>query len=179
MDDLRYKIIDDIGNGYAKFGHSQLLGRVVGLLICETEPITVDKMCKILQITKSPVNQICRRLEDLKLIRKVWIKGKRKYHYEIVPDVYLQAVINQMSLYEDDLHMINENLKLLLKQYMADNENEKLKIVCQRLIGMREMHLRFTKLLFDFTEEWMKSEENFQSIEEYIEEMGLSNEIKK
>ena len=84
-----------------------------------------------------------------------------------------------MSLYEDDLHMINENLKLLLKQYMSDNENEKLKIVCQRLIGMREMHLRFTKLLFDFTEEWMKSEENFQSIEEYIEEMGLSNEIKK
>jgi DNA-binding transcriptional regulator GbsR (MarR family) len=179
MDDLRNKIIDDIGGGYAKFGHSQLLGRVIGLLICESEPINVDQMCKILHITKSPVNQICRRLEELKLIRKVWVKGKRKYHYEIVPDVYLQAVVNQMSQYEDNLQMINENLKLLLKQYMLDNENKKLKIVCQRLIGMREMHLRFTKLLFDFTEEWMKSEENFPSVEEYIEKMELSDEVKK
>jgi hypothetical protein len=62
---------------------------------------------------------------------------------------------------------------------MLDNENKKLKIVCQRLIGMREMHLRFTKLLFDFTEEWMKSEENFPSVEEYIEKMELSDEVKK
>jgi DNA-binding transcriptional regulator GbsR (MarR family) len=179
MDDLRNKIIDDIGSGYAKFGHSQLLGRVVGLLICEPEPITIDQMCKILHITKSPVNQICRRLEDLKLIRKVWVKGKRKYHYEIVPDVYLQAVVNQMSQYEDNLEMINENLKLLLKQYICENENEKLKIACQRLIAMREMHLRFTKLLFDFTEEWMKSEESFPSVEDYFEKMGLSDKVKK
>ncbi|MGA7837765.1 MAG: hypothetical protein WB996_07345 [Ignavibacteriaceae bacterium] len=181
MDDLRNKIIDDIGGGYAKFGHSQLLGRVVGLLICETEPMTVDQMCEVLDITKSPVNQICRRLEDIKLIRKVWVKGQRKYHYEIVPDVYLQAVVNQMSLYEDNLQMIDDNLKLLLKQYVSESEaeKEKLKIICERLIRMRELHVRFTKLLFDFTEDWMKSEENTFSVDEYIEKMGLSDEVKK
>jgi DNA-binding transcriptional regulator GbsR (MarR family) len=181
MDDIRNKIIDDIGGGYAKFGHSQLLGRVVGLLICEADPVTVDQMCEVLDITKSPVNQICRRLEDIKLIRKVWVKGQRKYHYEIVPDVYLQAVVNQMSLYEDNLQMIDDNLKLLLKQYISENkyEKEKLRIVCERLIRMRELHVRFTKLLYDFTQEWMSSEENSFSVNDYIEEFGLSDEIKK
>jgi hypothetical protein len=44
---------------------------------------------------------------------------------------------------------------------------------------MRELHVRFTKLLYDFTQEWMSSEENSFSVNDYIEEFGLSDEIKK
>lgn len=173
MDDIRHNIMEDIGQSYAKFGHSQLLGRVVGLLLCEDEPLTVDQMCEILEVTKTPVNQICKRLEELKLIKRVWVKGERKHYYQIVLDVFLQAANNQMTLYEENLKMIENNLNLLLDKYSnsKNKSKEHLNIVCQRFINMHEFHDKLIESYNNFIATWEEGRKHLPKVEEYLQEM--------
>jgi DNA-binding transcriptional regulator GbsR (MarR family) len=169
--------MEDIGQSYAKFGHSQLLGRVVGLLLCEDEPLSIDQICESLEVTKTPVNQICKRLEELKLIKRVWVKGDRKHHYQIVPDVFLQAANNQMTLYEENLKMIAKHLHLLLDRYSTSkNENkEHLRIICKRFINMHEFHEQLIKSYNEFIAMWEEERKHLPQIDEYIEKIETLN----
>ncbi|RMF63433.1 MAG: MarR family transcriptional regulator, partial [Calditrichaeota bacterium] len=132
MDEIQHGIIEDFGLGYVKFGHSELMGRVVGLLLCSTQPVSIDDICRELDVTKTPINQICRRLEDLNLIRRIRMSGERKYFYQISTDVFLQASINYSRLIEDNLQVAENHLEPLLKQYKAatGEEKQRLHVIC-------------------------------------------------
>ncbi|NIR50160.1 hypothetical protein GWO43_16785 [candidate division KSB1 bacterium] len=173
MKEIQRGIIEDFGRGYVKFGHSELMGRVVGLLICQTEPISIDGICERLNVTKTPINQICRRLEELNLIHRVRIKGERKYHYQISPNVFLQAGVNLSRLFEENLHIAEQHLHALLEKYSAaeGDEKDKLRTVCERLIIMREFNARQIKAYKTFLNEWRNARNNLPTVEEYLVKM--------
>lgn len=175
MDKIQRALIEDFGSGYVKFGHSELMGRVVGLLICEVQPLSVDQICETLHVTKTPVNQICRRLEERNLIRRVRIRGERKYHYQIAPNLFLQAGINVSRLYEENLQIADYHLEVFLKKYaMApDADKSKLKIICERLISMREFNLRLIDSYKRFINEWKIAKTELPTVEEYVTKMGI------
>lgn len=175
MDEIQQAIIEDFGSGYVKFGHSELMGRVVGLLICEVDPMSIDDVCEALDVSKTPVNQICRRLEELNLIRRIRVKGERKYHYQIASDVFLQAGINLSRLYEDNLQVAENHLHPLLQKYAeADGEEKsKLRIACERLIQMREFHLRLIQAYQRFINDWRAAKIDLPTVEDYAEKMGM------
>lgn len=172
MDEIRNTVIEDIGISYARFGNSQLLGRVVGLLLCEDEALSIDEICEILHVTKTPVNQICKRLEDLKLIKRVWIKGERKHHFRISSNVFLAAANNVIHLYEENLATIEKDLDSLIEQYQNSKGDEKkhLKAVCQRFVNMHEFHLKLIQAYNNFIEEWKEDSEKMPTVEEYIKQ---------
>ncbi len=175
MDNIQRAIFEDFGMGYVKFGHSELMGRVVGLLLCHTEPISVDEICQELNVTKTPITQICRRLEELNLTRRIRVKGHRKHFFQITPDPFLQASINMSRLYEDNLQVAENHLHPLLEKYKAAtaDEKEKLKIVCERLIRMREFNLRLIKFHQQFISDWRTAQTNLPTIEDYSEKLGI------
>ncbi len=170
MDAIRQAIINDFGRGYLKFGHSELLGRVVGLLICASEPLTEEQISEQLNVSKSPVNQITTRLEELNLVRRVRIKGDRKFYYQISPDVFLQAAINLSRLFEDNLQVAESHLEPLLKKYSKSNAKEKVRLrpVVERIIAMREFHLREIAAYKKLLEEWQTAKLKLPTIEEYL-----------
>lgn len=172
MHEIRHSIIEDFGNGYAGFGNSELMGRVVGLFICASSPLTVDQIAEYLNVSKSPVNQICNRLEELKLIRKVWVKGERKYHYQIVEDVFLQASLNLSRLTEGNVQIAERNLQGIVKKYHAASaaEKEALRVMGKRLIEMREFHQRLIKSYQRFIEEWRATRTMIPSFEDILRE---------
>ena len=176
MDDIQNSIVEDFGIGYVKFGHSELMGRLVGLLMCEAGPISIDEICKALKVTKTPVNQICRRLEELKLIRRIRVSGERKYHYQISADVFLQAGVNLSRLFEDNVHMAENNLQPLLSKYLEATGSEKarLKLICERLIVMREFHARELESYKNFIEEWKHEKALLTSVEDYLRKIGIA-----
>ncbi|MFQ5605438.1 MAG: GbsR/MarR family transcriptional regulator [bacterium] len=175
MKEIQREIIEDFGSGYVKFGHSELMGRVVGLLICETEPVSVEEICEVLNVTKTPINQICRRLEELNLIRRVRVKGERKHHFQISSDVFLQASINLSRLYEQNLQVAENHLQPMLKKYQAASMEEKarLKTICERLISMREFNMKLINSYKHFINEWKLAKSELPSVEEYVVKMGL------
>lgn len=173
MNETRHALIEDFGNGYVKFGHSELMGRVVGLLLCSDEPMTADEMSERLQTSKSPVNQIARRLEELALIRRVWVKGDRKHYYQIADDVFLQAGSNLSRLFEENLRIAEKHLRDLLKKYATTNKEEKNKLrpFCERLIVMREFHLREIESYRRFIEEWKSAKKDLPKVEDYLKKI--------
>jgi DNA-binding transcriptional regulator GbsR (MarR family) len=171
MHQILQAIVDDFGRGYAKFGHSELLGRVVGLLICASEPLTEEQISKALNVSKSPINQITSRLEELNLVRRVRIQGQRKFYYQISRDVFLKAAINLSRLIEYNLRVAENHLEPLLRKYKAAGKEEKAKLrpVCQRLIAMREFHLREIAAYKKLLEDWQAAKNQLSSVEEYLE----------
>lgn len=170
MDETRHALIEDFGNGYVKFGHSELMGRVVGLLLFSDEPLTADEMSERLETSKSPVNQIARRLEELNLIRRVWVKGDRKHYYRIADDVFLQAGVNLSRLFEENLQIAEKHLRGLVKKYTAANKDEKNKLRphLERLFLMREFHQREVESYRRFIEEWKSAKKTLPPVEEFI-----------
>ncbi len=174
MNELRHAVIEDFGNGYASFGHSELMGRIVGLLLCSPRPLAVDHIAEELNVSKSPVNQICRRLEEINLIRKVWLKGERKYHYQIVEDVFLQASINLSRLNEGNLRMAERHLQAVAKMLpqAGDEEKAELRVIGQRLIEMREFYRRLIDSYRRFIDEWRASRSVLPSLDEFLSPAG-------
>jgi len=170
MDETRHALIEDFGNGYVKFGHSELMGRVVGLLLFSEEPLTADEMSERLETSKSPVNQIARRLEELNLIRRVWVKGDRKHYYRIADDVFLQAGVNLSRLFEENLQIAEKHLRGLMKKYAAANKEEKNKLrpLLERLLLMREFHQREVEAYRRFIETWKSAKKTLPPVEEFI-----------
>jgi DNA-binding transcriptional regulator GbsR (MarR family) len=174
MDEMRHALIEDFGNGYVKFGHSELMGRIVGLLICSEAPLTVDEISEQLQVSKSPVNQIARRLEELSLIRRVWVKGDRKHYYQIADDVFLQAGANLSRLFEENLQIAERHRRTALKKFAAAGREEKAKLraFCERLINMHEFHLREIESYRRFIEDWKAAKAELPSVEECVKKMS-------
>jgi DNA-binding transcriptional regulator GbsR (MarR family) len=170
MDAIRDAIIEDFGNGYVRFGHSELMGRLVGLLICAHEPLTVDQMSEMLETSKSPVNQIARRLEELNLIRRVWVRGDRKHYYQIAADVFQQASLNLMKLYEDNLRVADRHLRAVTKQYAhaGPEERKGLRQTGERMIAMREFYTNLINTYHRFIADWKVARAHLISFEEYV-----------
>ncbi len=170
MHEIRHSIIEDFGNGYASFGNSELMGRVVGLFICAGGPLNVDQIAEYLNVSKSPVSQICNRIEELKLIRKVWVKGERKYHYQAVDDIFLQASLNLSRLTEGNLRIAEKNLQSVVDKYnnATDAEKQELRIICKRLIEMREFYRRLIDSYKRFIEEWSSTRTALPLVDEML-----------
>ncbi len=57
-------------------------GQIYALLFLSREPLSLDEVSEILQVSKGNISVNIRLLEDLKLVKKVWVKGSRKDFYE-------------------------------------------------------------------------------------------------
>jgi DNA-binding transcriptional regulator GbsR (MarR family) len=173
MHQLRQALVGDFGQQYVRFGHSELMGRVVGLLLTATAPMMEDEIAAELHVSKSPVNQITRRLEQLSLVRRVRYKGDRRYYYEISPDVFFQAGLNLARLLEDNLHIADAHLRAALQRLSAaaPGERAEIRVLCERLIQMREYHRRVTEAYRRAVEEWREVSRSLPSVEQYMLEL--------
>ncbi|MFN3596525.1 MAG: GbsR/MarR family transcriptional regulator [Rubricoccaceae bacterium] len=170
MEDFRQLLTEDFGQGYVRFGHSELMGRVVGLLLATVEPLSEEQIAAALHVSKSPINQITRRLEELSLVRRVRLRGDRRYYYQIAEHVFLTAGVNQYRLYEQTLQVANTHLGHALRAF-AQAEGDRraeLRVICERLIRMREFHLRMIEAYRRFVDDWRATEGTLPSVEDYL-----------
>jgi len=58
-------------------------GQIYALLFLSEEPMSLDDISERLAVSKSNVSINIRLLEDMKLVRKVWVKGSRRDYYEV------------------------------------------------------------------------------------------------
>ncbi len=60
-------------------------GQIYALLFLNEEPMSLEDIAERLQSSKSNISINIRLLEELKLARKVWVKGSRKDYYAVEP----------------------------------------------------------------------------------------------
>lgn len=56
-------------------------GQIYALLYLNDDPLSLDEIAERLHISKSNISINIRLLEDMQLVRKVWVKGSRKDYY--------------------------------------------------------------------------------------------------
>lgn len=173
MHRLRQALVTDFGQQYVRFGHSELMGRVVGLLMTAATALTEEEIAAELQVSKSPVNQITSRLEQLSLVRRIRYKGDRRYYYELSVDVFFQAGLNLARLLEDNLHIAEAHLHgaLQLLRSAQGEERGEIRAVCERLIQMREYHRRVAEAYRRAVEEWREVSRALPDVETYLLEL--------
>jgi DNA-binding transcriptional regulator GbsR (MarR family) len=173
MHQLRHALVTDFGQQYVRFGHSELMGRVVGLLMTASVPMTEEEIAAELQVSKSPINQITSRLEQLSLVRRIRVRGDRRYYYELSADVFFQAGLNLARLLEDNLHIAEAHLReaLLRLRSATGDERAEIRVVCERLIQMREYHGRIARAYRRAVEEWRDASRTLPDVESYLLEL--------
>ena len=98
------------------FGFSKVMGQLYGVLLLSGGPLSLDELLERLEISKASVSMNMRTLEQLGMVRQVWLRGKsdRRKYYEAETDL-LQIVTNIVSRRElrdidRALNVLHDNL---------------------------------------------------------------------
>ncbi|MGD8720096.1 MAG: MarR family transcriptional regulator [Candidatus Zixiibacteriota bacterium] len=77
------EFIGTMGRITTAFGLPALGGRIYGMLAFVPRPISLGEIADTLHVAKSGVSVNVRLLENLGIVRRVWVKGDRRDYYEV------------------------------------------------------------------------------------------------
>ena len=147
---LKQEFIQDFGEAYHHSGLPKLMGRIVGLLLFERKPLSLDYITQELNVSKGPVSQISRRLKEHNLIQRKWVPGNRKDFYETAPYIFGKAFLNRISLMKSNLSLAE---KYKTKFSTIDNNGE-MDSFKESIDEMTEFYRMMIKHFNNFLEEW-------------------------
>lgn len=77
----RMQLVESGGRTAQELGVGRIVGQILVYLYLQPEPCSLDDLEKELGLSKAAVSVAARQLEQLRLIKRVWIKGQRKKYY--------------------------------------------------------------------------------------------------
>jgi DNA-binding transcriptional regulator GbsR (MarR family) len=86
------------------------MGKMYGALLLNPQPMSLDDLMNHLDISKASVSMNMRTLENMGIVREVWVRGDRRKYYEAEPDFW-KILTNVLSGRE--LREINQALTVL------------------------------------------------------------------
>ena len=81
LDDWEVAVIDLFLNAANSFGLPKSYGQIYGLLFCRDQPLAMDEVMELLQISKGSASQGLRALRQLGAVSSVFATGDRRERY--------------------------------------------------------------------------------------------------
>jgi DNA-binding transcriptional regulator GbsR (MarR family) len=91
------KIIEKFSTYFASVGLSKTYGRLFGIFITSSEPISMGALVKLLGISKSTASTELRRLVTMGVIEKVSISNERADFYQLKKDLWFQNLLQKVQ----------------------------------------------------------------------------------
>lgn len=85
--------VERMGQLFEQDGLPRIAGRILGHLLLQTEPQSLDALASALQVSKASVSTDTRRLEALGVLERVTLPGDRRDYYVVsegMPDRVLE-----------------------------------------------------------------------------------------
>jgi DNA-binding transcriptional regulator GbsR (MarR family) len=136
------------------FGFSKVMGQLYGVLLLNGDPLSLDELLERLDISKASVSMNMRTLEQLGMVRQVWLRGKsdRRKYYEAETDL-LQIVTNILSRREmrdvdRALNVLQDSIEKLdaAQGEMSADDRETAALYIERISRMQAL-FRFAQLV--------------------------------
>ncbi len=108
LEEARNIIIDALGRVYALYGLPDVIGRIYGVLFLADRPLGLEDIAQMLGVSKSTVSINIRILEGVGNVRKVWVKGSRRDHYEAERNISKIAAETIQKNYEREIEIVVE-----------------------------------------------------------------------
>ena len=150
------KFTDAMAQCCSLWGLPRLAGQIFGILFFNDGPLSLDEISQNLKANKSNVSVSVRQLQRWKMVRQIWIKGKRKNYYQaetnfhkIMSDlmtIFLQGEIGIATM------GISESRRILEENFLSlsDEDKKKAHISIERLKKIEEFYGLFEQFLQDF-----------------------------
>ncbi|MBL8156890.1 MAG: helix-turn-helix domain-containing protein, partial [Anaerolineae bacterium] len=87
---VQSSMLDGLGQLASYFGFSKVMGQLYGALLLSAEPLSLDDLVELLDISKASVSMNLRTLEHMGMVRQVWVRGRggRRKFYEAETDFW-------------------------------------------------------------------------------------------
>lgn len=82
------QFIDKIAENMHAFGISETIGRVLGTIYMNREPMTLDELSEATGMSKMRMSQVVREMVELGIADKIRRKGDRKDYVQVENDYY-------------------------------------------------------------------------------------------
>ncbi|UOQ95332.1 GbsR/MarR family transcriptional regulator [Halobacillus shinanisalinarum] len=86
--EVEEQFVEKIADNMHTFGISTTVGRVLGTIYMNREPMTLDELSESLGMSKTRMSQVVREMLDLNIAEKAFKKGVRKDMYNVERDYY-------------------------------------------------------------------------------------------
>lgn len=113
IEDAKAQFVEKIADNMHTFGVTETVGRVLGIIYMNREPMTLDELSEATGMTKMRMSQVVREMIDLNIAEKVFKKGVRKDLIRVEDDYYQTFIslftsnwrraINKSRLFEQNL----------------------------------------------------------------------------
>ena len=162
-------LIQEFGNLYETYGLKRLEGLIVGLLLTQKEPVSLDDMVELLNHSKGPISVAVRRLDDIGLIKKVNGPVNRRNYYAAHPDIFYNNFQFNMATVRKN----REIAERFLDRMEGENESEK---TVENLKHMQLFYRHMEAFYQDFSEKWKEVKRRHLNGEADAEETSSAGE---
>jgi DNA-binding transcriptional regulator GbsR (MarR family) len=172
LQSVHHNMLDGLGQLADYFGFSKVVGQIFGALLLSDQPLCLDDLVEHLDISKANASMNIRTLENLGMVRQVWVRGSssRRKYYEAETDFW-QIISNVLSGREmRDLDRaiatMSDNIHRLRTQLPQMNEHD------QHLTQVYIERIEKMQALFQFAQTMIAS----IIARTLAEEMGANSE---
>ena len=103
-------MLEGLGQLADYFGYNKVLGKMYGALLLSPRPMSLDDMVEHLEVSKASVSMNMRMLENMGIMREVWVRGDRRKYYEAEFDFW-KILTNVLGSRE--LRDVNQALEVI------------------------------------------------------------------
>lgn len=142
---VQHNMLDGLGQLSHYFGFSKVMGQIFGALLLSARPLCLDDLVEQLDISKANASMNMRTLENMGMVRQVWVRGSsgRRKFYEAETDFW-QIITNilqsrEMRDVERAITVMNENIAQLtaVKDQMDEDERKVAELYIERIAQMQ------------------------------------------
>lgn len=151
---IQNRFITSMGQYVESYGGSEIMGRIIGLLLFAPEPVSLTEIAKSLQISKAAASINMKYLRQMKAVEKVTLPGDRGDYYRMDED-YGYGVFSSSfrKKIQDGLELIGDAL-LDLDGLGERKSIATAAIARERLQEMRELYQGLGKLYDELRNDW-------------------------
>ncbi len=143
------ELIQEFGNLYETYGLKRLEGLIVGLLLTQDEPVSLDDMVHLLDHSKGPISVAVRRLDDIGLIKKVNGPVNRRNYYKAHPDLFYNNFKFNMATVRKNREIAERFLERIEEEGAEGREE-----TVENLKHMRLFYRHMEGFYQDFSKKW-------------------------
>lgn len=150
----QHSMLDGLGQLAHYFGFSKVMGQIYGALLLSARPLCLDDLVEQLGISKANASMNMRTLENLGMVRQVWVRGSsgRRKFYEAETDFW-QIITNvlkgrEMRDVERALTVMEENIaRLTQARSLLDEEDRRVADLYIDRIGQMAALFQFAQMM--------------------------------
>ena len=131
LNEVHDSMLDGLGQLSAYFGFSKVMGQMYAATLLSDRPLCLDDLVERLSISKANASMNMRTLENLGMVRQVWVRGSggRRKFYEAETDFW-QIITNilkgrEMRDVDRAIGVMEENIRRLRAQMEAMEEQDR------------------------------------------------------